>query len=126
MAYRVAQSTCDDGRLKSGDVNPASPVKWCLVCGLGGDLLSSKEASRGVILGGGGLEWTVYGGQGSRGRWHAVPWANDGELVLGQGWERAGVYGRGRGWLYSRGHERGCKVGVTRRGARGAVRWGML
>jgi hypothetical protein len=35
MAYRVARSTCDGGRLKSGDVNPASPVRWHSVCGLG-------------------------------------------------------------------------------------------
>jgi hypothetical protein len=35
MAYRVARSTCDDDRLKSGGVNPASPVRWCSVCGLG-------------------------------------------------------------------------------------------
>jgi hypothetical protein len=26
---------CDGGQLKSGDVNPASPVRWCSVCGLG-------------------------------------------------------------------------------------------
>jgi hypothetical protein len=31
---------------------------------------------------------------------------------LGQGWERAGAYSRGRGWLYSR--------------ERGAKRWGVL
>jgi hypothetical protein len=35
MAYRVARSTCDGGRLKSGDVNPASPVRWCPIRGLG-------------------------------------------------------------------------------------------
>jgi hypothetical protein len=29
MAYCVARSTCDGGRLKSGDVDSASPVKWC-------------------------------------------------------------------------------------------------
>jgi hypothetical protein len=27
MAYCGARSTCDDGRLKSGDVDPASPVR---------------------------------------------------------------------------------------------------
>jgi hypothetical protein len=27
MAYRGARSTCDDDRLKSGDVDPASPVR---------------------------------------------------------------------------------------------------
>jgi hypothetical protein len=55
-----------------------------------GASLSSKEASRGVRWGGGGLEWPVYGGRGSGGRWHTVRRANAGELVLGQGWERAG------------------------------------
>jgi hypothetical protein len=35
MAYRVAWSTSDGGSLKSGDVDPASPVRWCSVCGLG-------------------------------------------------------------------------------------------
>jgi hypothetical protein len=60
-----------------------------------GASLSSEEASRGVIWGGGGLEWPVYGDRGSGGRWHAVRRANAGELMLGQGWERAGAYGRG-------------------------------
>ena len=55
-----------------------------------GASLNSEEASRGVRRGGGGLERPVYGGRGSGGRWHAVPRANAGELVLGQGWERAG------------------------------------
>jgi hypothetical protein len=27
MAYRGARSMCDGGRLKSGDVDPASPVR---------------------------------------------------------------------------------------------------
>jgi hypothetical protein len=35
MAYRGAQSTCDGGRLKSGDVDPASPVRWCPIRGSG-------------------------------------------------------------------------------------------
>jgi hypothetical protein len=35
MVYRVARSTCDGDRLKSGDVNLASPTRWCWVCGLG-------------------------------------------------------------------------------------------
>jgi hypothetical protein len=35
MAYRVARSTCDDGRLKYGDVDPASPVRWCPIRGSG-------------------------------------------------------------------------------------------
>jgi hypothetical protein len=30
------------------------------------------------------LAWPVYGGHGLRDRWHAVLWANAGELVLGQ------------------------------------------
>jgi hypothetical protein len=91
-----------------------------------GASLSSKEASRGVKCGGGGLEWPVYGGWGSGGHWHPVHRANAGELVLGQGWERAGAYGRGWGWLYSRGCGRGHGVDAARRGARGAERRGVL
>jgi hypothetical protein len=34
MAYRVARSKCDSGRLKSGDVDPVSPVRWCPIRGL--------------------------------------------------------------------------------------------
>jgi hypothetical protein len=49
-----------------------------------------------------------------RSRWHGVLWANTGELVLEMGQGRAGVYGRDRGGLYSRGRGRGR--GVTRRG----------
>jgi hypothetical protein len=36
------------------------------------------------------------------------------------------LYGRGRGRLYSRGRERGCGVGVARRGVRGAECRGVL
>jgi hypothetical protein len=35
MAYRGAQSTCDGGRLKSGDVDSASPVRYCSILGSG-------------------------------------------------------------------------------------------
>jgi hypothetical protein len=35
VAHRVARSTCAGGRMKSGDVNPAPPVRWCSVQGLG-------------------------------------------------------------------------------------------
>jgi hypothetical protein len=35
MAYRGARSTCDGGRLKSGDVDPASPVRYCSILGSG-------------------------------------------------------------------------------------------
>jgi hypothetical protein len=35
MAYRGARSTCDDGRLKSGDVDLVSPVRWCSIRGTG-------------------------------------------------------------------------------------------
>jgi hypothetical protein len=31
------------------------------------------------------VEWPVYGGPGSGGRWHAVSRTNVGELVLGRG-----------------------------------------
>jgi hypothetical protein len=48
-------------------------------------LQSSREASRGVGLDGGGPEWLVHGGRGSGGRWHTVHRGNSGDLVLGQG-----------------------------------------
>jgi hypothetical protein len=86
MAYRVTRSTCDVGRLKSGDVDPASLVRCCPIRGSGASL-SSGEASQRVRRGGGVLAWPVYGGRDSLGRWHAAHWANAGELVLGQGWE---------------------------------------
>jgi hypothetical protein len=35
LAYRGARSTCDGGRLKSGDVDPASSVRWCSIRGSG-------------------------------------------------------------------------------------------
>jgi hypothetical protein len=35
MAYREARSTCDGGRLKSGDVDPASPARSGSIRGLG-------------------------------------------------------------------------------------------
>jgi hypothetical protein len=35
MAYRVDRSTYDGDRLKSSDVNLASQVRWCSVCGSG-------------------------------------------------------------------------------------------
>jgi hypothetical protein len=85
-----------------------------------GASLNSEEASRGVRRGGGGLERPVYGGRGLGGRWHAVPRANAGELVLEQGWERAGhTVEAGVGFIAT-------GVGLTWRGARGAERWGVL
>jgi hypothetical protein len=35
MAYRGARSTCDDNQLKSSDVDPASPVRYCSILGSG-------------------------------------------------------------------------------------------
>jgi hypothetical protein len=35
MAYRGARSTCDGGRLKSGDIDPVSPVRYCSILGSG-------------------------------------------------------------------------------------------
>jgi hypothetical protein len=35
MAYRGARSTCDDGWLKSGDVDPVSPVRYGSILGSG-------------------------------------------------------------------------------------------
>jgi hypothetical protein len=35
MAYRGARSTCDGGRLKFGDIDLASPVRYCSILGSG-------------------------------------------------------------------------------------------
>jgi hypothetical protein len=35
MAYRGARSTCDGGRLKYGDIDLSSPVRWCSILGSG-------------------------------------------------------------------------------------------
>jgi hypothetical protein len=75
---------------------------------------SFGEASRGIGWGGGGLEWLDHGGRGSGGRWHTVRRVIVGELALGRGWERAGVYGQGRGRFYSRGRWRRRGVGAAR------------
>jgi hypothetical protein len=75
-----------------------------------------------VGRGGGWLVWPAYGGRGLRGRWHGVLWANADKLVLGLGQERAGVYGRDRGGLYSHGCGRGvataqgCTRGLSAKG----------
>jgi hypothetical protein len=61
------------------------------------------------------LVWPVYGGCGLRGRWHFALWATVGELKLGLGQGRAGVYGRGRGGFYS--HGRDVDARLARRGA---------
>jgi hypothetical protein len=61
-----------------------------------------------------------------RGRWHGVLWANVGELVLRLGQERAGVYGRDRGGLYSRGRDRGHGVDTARGCACGLSAEGVL
>jgi hypothetical protein len=85
---------------------------------------SFGEASRGIGWGGGGLEWLDHGGRGSGGRWHTVRRVIVGELALGRGWERAGVYCQGRGRFIVAGV--GVGVGLAQRGARGAERQGVL
>jgi hypothetical protein len=91
-----------------------------------GASLGSGEANPRVGRGGGWLVWPVYGGRGLRGRWHGVLWANVGELVLRLGQERAGVYGRDRGGLYSRGRDRGHGVDTARGCACGLSAEGVL
>jgi hypothetical protein len=51
--------------LKSGDVDPASPVSPAL-----GASLRSVEANPRVGRDEEWLVWPVYGGRGLRGRWH--------------------------------------------------------
>jgi hypothetical protein len=125
MAYRGARSTCDGGRLKSDDVDPASLVRYSSIRGLGASL-RSVEANPRVGRDGEWLVWPVYGGRGWRCRWHAVLWANTGELELGLGQGRAGVYGRGRGGFYSYRRGRGRMVGMARGYAHGLSAEGAL
>jgi hypothetical protein len=68
----------------------------------------------------------VYGGLGLRGHWHTVLWAYAGELELGLGQGRAGVYGQGRGGFYSHGQGRGRGVGMAWGYARGRSAEGVL
>jgi hypothetical protein len=80
-----------------------------------GSSLSSGKASLGVRLGGGGLEWPVYGGRGSGGRWHAFPRANVGEHFARAELGASGGVRLRPGWLYSRGRWRGRAVDAARR-----------
>jgi hypothetical protein len=94
-------------RLRLGDVQSAAR----------GASLSSGDASQRVGRGGGGLAWLVYGGRGLHGRWHAVLWANVGELVLGVGFSAAGA-GVGTGLT----RRRAARVGRAPRACSGVAR----
>jgi hypothetical protein len=59
-----------------------------------------------------------------RGRWHLAHGANFGELELGLGQWRTGVYGRGQDGFYRRG--RGREVGAARGCAHGRSAEGVL
>jgi hypothetical protein len=48
VAQRAAWSTYDDGRTKSGDVNPAPPVRWCSIRGLGELRLAPGRLAEGL------------------------------------------------------------------------------
>jgi hypothetical protein len=67
--------------VKSGDLDPVSPVRQSLILALGASLRHVESIPR-VGRGWGWLGWLVYGGGGSGGRWHAVYRANAGELLL--------------------------------------------
>jgi hypothetical protein len=66
-----------------------------------------------------GLRWSWLAGP-----LHFALWATAGELELGLGQGRAGVYGRDRGGFYSRGRGRG--VGTVWGCARGLSAGGVL
>jgi hypothetical protein len=91
-----------------------------------GASLSSREASRRIGWGGGGLEWPVHGGRGSGGRWHAGRRASSGELALGRGLERAGCTPKALVGFIGAGAGVSMGSSIARRGARGAERRGVL
>jgi hypothetical protein len=86
----------------------------------------SVEAIPRVGRGGEWLGWPVHGGRGLRGRWHLAHGAHSGELELGLGQWRAGVYGRGRDGFYKSRRGRGRGVGTARGCARGRSAEGVL
>jgi hypothetical protein len=86
----------------------------------------SIEAIPKVGRGGEWLVWPVYCGRGLRGRWHLAHGANSGELELGLGQRRVGVYGRGRDGFYRHGRGCGREVGAARGCARGRSTEGVL
>jgi hypothetical protein len=67
MTYRGARSTCDDGRLKSGDVDLASPVRYCSILGSG----SFTEVRRSYPKG--RMGWRMAGLAGLRWSWLVQP-----------------------------------------------------
>jgi hypothetical protein len=87
----------------------------------------SVEAIPRVGRGGEWLGWPVYGGRGLRGRGHLAHGANSGELELGLGQWRAGVYGRGWDGFYRHGRRcergRGREVGAARGRSTEGVLW---
>jgi hypothetical protein len=69
------------GRVKAGDLDPVSSARQSSIPCSG----RFTEARRVSLKGGTGLgwlDWPVYGGGCSGGRWHAVCRANSGDLVL--------------------------------------------
>jgi hypothetical protein len=91
-------------------------LRWGRVQSLAlGASLRSIEAITRVGRGGEWLGWPVDGGRGLRGRWHLAHGVNSGELELGLGQWRAGVYGQGRDGFYR--HGRSVDVRLARRGA---------
>jgi hypothetical protein len=69
MAYRGARSTCDGGRLKFGDVDPAYLVRYCSILGSG----SFTEVRRSYPKGQTG--WRMAGLAGLQWSWLARPLA---------------------------------------------------
>jgi hypothetical protein len=87
MAHRIAWSTRDDGRPKSGEGESASPVRQCLGSSLEKLHGFTGKRSRGwVRLGfnrGGWPQWPCTGKDGVR--WCLLSTANSGDLWLGRG-----------------------------------------
>jgi hypothetical protein len=69
MAYRGARSTCDSGRLKSDDVDPASPARYCSILGSRSFIEVRRRYPKGRT------GWRMAGLAGLRWSWLARPLA---------------------------------------------------
>jgi hypothetical protein len=124
ITHHGARSTFVGSRVKSGDLDPVSPVRQSSIPRSG----SFTEARRVYFEGWTGLGMALLAGL----RWRVLgrPLARrvqgkSGDLLLWRGRERAGAYGWSPGWLYRRGQETRAWLGAARatRGRALGVLW---